>query len=209
MLQFHAKKPLLTFVVFVEEPLGLTRRRNGRHIRPKKLHSHMMYIAVMAKSEDNMGGIAEAIRQAALLAMRSLLNREELSVSAMEVLHTLSVEGPTRITTLCEAIHVSQPAMTQLIQRLERRTLVARVADPEDGRATIVSLTENARDLLHRLRNDDNEKLAALLATLSASDQEALRLAMHVAGPIIQRLNANAALLAQATTGAHPLKETQ
>lgn len=158
----------------------------------------MMYIPDVSKSEHNIARTAEAIRQAALLATRHLLNREELSVSAMEVLHTLSTEGPIRVTTLSEAIHVSQPAMTQLIQRLERRTLVARVADPEDGRATIVSLTENARDLLNRLRNDDNEKLAALLATLSASDQEALRLAMHVAGPIIQRLNENAALLAQA-----------
>ena len=155
----------------------------------------------MAKSEGGVDRIAEVVRQAALLATRHLLNREELSVSAMEVLHTLSVEGPTRLTTLSEAMHVSQPAMTQLIQRLDRRKLVARVADPEDGRATIVNVTEGARDLLHRLRNEDNEKLAALLATLSASDQEALRLAMYVAGPIIRRLNENAALLARATTG--------
>lgn len=160
-----------------------------------------MYIRGMAKLEDDIDGIAEVVRQAALLAMRNFLNREELSVSAMEVLHTLSVEGPTRLTTLSEAIHVSQPAMTQLIQRLERRSLVARVADPEDGRATIVNVTESARDLLRRLRNEDNEKLATLLGTLSASDQEALRLAMYVAGPIIQRLNENAALLAQATIG--------
>ncbi|OBF55431.1 MarR family transcriptional regulator [Mycobacterium sp. 852002-53434_SCH5985345] len=155
----------------------------------------------MAKSEDGIDRIAEAVRQAALLAMRHFLNRDELSVSAMEVLHTLSLEGPTRLTTLSEAIHVSQPAMTQLIQRLDRRNLVARVADPADGRATIINVTESARDLLRRLRNEDSEKLAALLATLSESDQEALRLAMYVAGPIIQRLNENAALLAQATTG--------
>ncbi|MEZ0350930.1 MarR family winged helix-turn-helix transcriptional regulator [Mycobacterium sp. pR1184] len=155
----------------------------------------------MANSEHGIDRVAEAVRQAALLAMRHFLNRDELSVSAMEVLHTLSVDGPTRLTTLSEAIHISQPAMTQLIQRLGRRNLVARLADPEDGRATIVNLTESARNLLRRLRNDDNEKLGALLATLSERDQEALRLAMYVAGPIIQRLNENAALLAQATTG--------
>ncbi|MGV0039823.1 MarR family winged helix-turn-helix transcriptional regulator [Mycobacterium colombiense] len=155
----------------------------------------------MNTSDNGMDRIAESVRQAALLAMRNLLNRDELSVSAMEVLHTLSVEGPTRLTALSEAIHVSQPAMTQLIQRLERRDLVARVADPEDGRATIVDVTESARDLLRRLRSEDNEKLATLLATLPGSDQEALRLALYVAGPIIQRLNENAALLALATTG--------
>jgi len=155
----------------------------------------------MSTTDDDMDRIAESVRQAALLATRNLLNRDELSVTAMEVLHTLSVDGPARLTTLSEAIHVSQPAMTQLIQRLERRHLVARVADPEDGRATVVDVTETARELLRRLRHEDNEKLATLLATLSASDQEALRLAMYVAGPIIQRLNDNAALIAQTTTG--------
>lgn len=155
----------------------------------------------MATFDDDTGRVAEVVRQAAQLAMRNFLNRDELSVSAMEVLHTLSVEGPTRLTTLAEAIHVSQPSMTQLIQRLERRNLVARLADPEDGRVTIVKATETARDLLRRLRNEDNEKLAVLLGTLSASDQEALRLAMYVAGPIFQRLNENAALLARAAIG--------
>lgn len=151
-----------------------------------------MYSRKVAKSEGDVDMLAEAVRQAAVLATRHLLNREELSVSAMEVLHTLSVEGPTRLTTLCDAAHVSQPAMTQLIQRLDRRNLVTRVADPEDGRATIVGLTGNAQDLLHRLRDEDDERLARLLATLSTNDQDALRLAMLVAGPIIQRLNENA-----------------
>ncbi|MEH3142583.1 MAG: MarR family transcriptional regulator [Mycobacterium kyogaense] len=142
--------------------------------------------------------IAEAVRQTAFLATRHLLNRDELSVTAMEVLHTVSVDGPTRLTTLSDAIHVSQPAMTQLIQRLERRGLVTRAADPDDGRATIVDITESARNLLHRLRSEDDQKLTTLLATLSTSDQQSLRLALHVAGPIIRQLNDNAALLAQA-----------
>ncbi|WP_141863506.1 MarR family transcriptional regulator [Arthrobacter sp. SLBN-53] len=154
----------------------------------------------MATDKDGTDRLAEAIRQSALLATRHLLNREELSVSAMEVLHTLSVEGPTRLTALTEAIRISQPAMTQLIQRLERRKLVTRVADPDDGRATIVAVTDDARDLLSRLRIEDNEKLEALLSTLTTSDREALRLALFVAGPIIEQLNANAAQLARAGT---------
>ena len=118
----------------------------------------------------------------------------------MEVLHTLSVEGPTRLTVLTEVIRISQPAMTQLIQRLERRELVTRAADPDDGRATIVAVTDHARELLNRLRDEDNAKLEVLLSTLTASDREALRLALYVAGPIIEQLNANAARLARAST---------
>jgi DNA-binding MarR family transcriptional regulator len=161
-----------------------------------------------APSDADVGRIAESVRQAALLATRHLLNHDELSASAMEVLHTLSVDGPTRLMTLSEVIHVSQPATTQLIQRLERRDLVARVPDPDDGRATIVDVTARAHDLLRRLRNDDNTKLAALLATLPHNDREALRLAMYVAGPIIERLNENAALLSRGTPG-NPSQEEQ
>src|SRR5262249_56612731 len=107
--------------------------------------------------------IGEAVRQAALLAVRHFLNRDELSVSAMEVLHTLKVDGPTRLTTLAEAIHVSQPAMTQLIQRLEQRNLVARSADPEDGRATIVASPDAARKLLGQMVDEENEDMATPL----------------------------------------------
>lgn len=160
----------------------------------------MMYIPGMGTDNDTIARLAEAVRQSALLATRHLLNREELSVSAMEVLHTLSVEGPTRLTVLTEVIRISQPAMTQLIQRLERRELVTRAADPDDGRATIVAVTDHARELLNRLRDEDNGKLEVLLSTLTASDREALRLALYVAGPIIEQLNANAAQLARAGT---------
>src|SRR5262249_49630590 len=155
----------------------------------------------MVAPDDDTETIGEAVRQAALLAVRHFLNRDELSVSAMEVLHTLKVDGPTRLTALAEAIHVSQPAMTQLIQRLEQRDLVARAADPEDGRATIVASTDTARKLLERLLHEDTEKLTTLLSTLSDSDKQALRLAMCVAEPILRRLNQNATLLTRTTIG--------
>src|SRR5262249_52421444 len=76
-------------------------------------HRVMMYIRCMSTFDHDTDRIGEVVRQAALLAIRHFLNRDELSVSAMEVLHTLNVEGPTRLTTLAEAIHVSQPSMTQ------------------------------------------------------------------------------------------------
>ena len=51
-------------------------------------------------------------------------------------------DGPTRLTTLAAKEGVGQPSMTQLIQRLERQDLVTRLADPEDGRAALVAITD-------------------------------------------------------------------
>jgi DNA-binding PadR family transcriptional regulator len=82
--------------------------------------------------------------------------------------------------------------MTQLVQRLERDGLATRVSDPEDGRGTLVGITDAGRALLGDRRRARRDRLAALLMTLSAEDDATLTQAMHVALPIIQRLIDNA-----------------
>jgi DNA-binding MarR family transcriptional regulator len=48
---------------------------------------------------------------------------------------------PRRITELAVDEHVTQPAITLLVNRLQQRGWVQRIADPSDGRAVLVSLT--------------------------------------------------------------------
>lgn len=69
------------------------------------------------------------------VTVRFLTDRAELSASAAFSLNRVCREGPIRLTTLAAKEGVSQPSMTQLIQRLERAGLVTRLADPDDGRA--------------------------------------------------------------------------
>jgi hypothetical protein len=82
--------------------------------------------------------------------------------------------------------------MTQLIQRLERDGLAARTSDPADGRAILVGITDAGRALMAEVREGLRGRLAELLTTLSVEDEATLSLAMHVALPIIQRLNERA-----------------
>jgi DNA-binding MarR family transcriptional regulator len=135
--------------------------------------------------------IAQALEQAAAL-VRRLIGGQGLSLTARSVLATLGVGGPVRLTALAEGACLSQPSMTQLIQRLERDGLATRVSDPADRRATLVGITDAGRVLVAELRAGLRGRLAELLATLSVEDETTLTLAMHVALPIIQRLNDNA-----------------
>jgi DNA-binding MarR family transcriptional regulator len=89
---------------------------------------------------------------------------------------------------LAAAASIRQPAMTELVQRLERQSLVTRVDDPEDGRAALVTITNAGRALLDDQRRDRRDRLAELLTALPADDEVTLTLAMHVALPIIRRL---------------------
>jgi len=89
---------------------------------------------------------------------------------------------------LAAAAGIGQPAMTQLIQRLERQGLVTRVDDPEDGRVALVSLSAAGQALRGDNRRERRDRLAVLLTALPAEDEAALNLAMRVALPIIRRL---------------------
>jgi DNA-binding MarR family transcriptional regulator len=141
---------------------------------------------------DNREGVAEALEQAAVLMLRHLTDRQGLGVTASSVLARLEREGPVRLTALAAAESISQPSMSQLVQRLEGQGLVTRVSDPDDGRAALVAVAAAGRELLADLRWARRARLADLLTTLSPEDEAALALAMHVAGPVIQRLIHNA-----------------
>lgn len=126
------------------------------------------------------------------LTVRFLSDRADLSASAAFAINRVCQEGPIRLTTLAAKEGVSQPAMTQQIQRLEKLGLVTRLADPDDGRATLVGITDCGRTLLDDRRQLRRARLTELLATLTPEDEEALRLSARVAQPVLRRLVANA-----------------
>lgn len=144
--------------------------------------------------------IADGLDQAGILVMRHLVDRAGLTATAYQVLTRLSREGPARLTALAAAESISQPSMTQLIQRLERQGLTTRVNDPEDGRAALVDVSGAGRALLARQHRRRRDRLNELLATLSPEDEATLTLAMHVAVPIIRRLIVNATSSASSKT---------
>jgi len=139
------------------------------------------------------GEIGACLDQAMELTARYLSDRADLSASAAYVLHRVLSDGPTRLTTLAAKEGVGQPSMTQLIQRLERQDLVTRLADPEDGRAALVAITDAGRALLAQRTELRRERLDLLLADVPAEDRHALWLACQVATPILQRLASIAA----------------
>lgn len=96
--------------------------------------------------------------------------RAELSLTAAATLATLRRGGPARVTELAVAEGVSQPSMTALVARLSGQGLVRRDGDPSDGRAVVVSLTDDGADLLDRRRTERAARLAGPLSSLDDDD---------------------------------------
>jgi DNA-binding MarR family transcriptional regulator len=109
---------------------------------------------------------------------RSLSPPSGLSLTAAATLATLERSGPSRLTSLAAKEGVTQPAMTQLIARLQESGLVSRTADPADGRVVQVRVTDEGRAMLARRRAVRAERLAEILARLSPEEQAALGTAL-------------------------------
>jgi DNA-binding MarR family transcriptional regulator len=142
--------------------------------------------------EDAFDYVGELLDQALDLTARFLTDRADLSASAAFVLNRVCREGPIRLTTLAAKEAVSQPSMTQLIQRLERLDLVTRLPDPDDGRAALIGITEHGQEVIDDRKRVRRERLTELLATLTPEEENALWLSARVAFPVLRRLAANA-----------------
>ena len=73
---------------------------------------------------------------------------------------------------------VTQPAMTQLISRLEESGLVRREPSPDDGRVVLVVITEQGLATLAHRRSARAERLAGVIAQLSPDHRAALAAAL-------------------------------
>jgi DNA-binding MarR family transcriptional regulator len=136
--------------------------------------------------------VGELLDHAMDLTVRFLSDRADLSASAAFAMNRVCREGPIRLTTLAAKEGVSQPSMTQLIQRLERQDLVTRLSDPADGRAALIGITGHGRKVLDDRKRIRRERLTELLSALTPEEESALRLAARVAFPVLGRLVANA-----------------
>ena len=109
---------------------------------------------------------------------RSLSPASGLSMTAAATLAGIERLGPQRLTLLAVREGVSQPAMTQLISRLEESGLVRREPSPDDGRVVLVAITELGQATLARRRSARAERLAGIIAQLSPDHRAALAAAL-------------------------------
>src|ERR1700756_4876912 len=123
---------------------------------------------------DALASEAAAALERLIGLFRSLSPASGLSLTAAATLATLERSGPCRLTWLAAREGVTQPAMTQLITRLQDAGLVDRAADSADGRVTQIRLTDDGRATLARRRAVRADRLADLLAGLTPGERDAL-----------------------------------
>lgn len=121
-------------------------------------------------------GLADALVTTAFVTM-AIINKigaeNDLSLSLIRVLGILSDRRP-RMAELADYLGLEKQTMSGLIARAEKRGLVARAPNEDDGRATDVFLTSAGAKLVKRLHIQGQQALAPLTGQLSASDRKQL-----------------------------------
>jgi DNA-binding MarR family transcriptional regulator len=116
--------------------------------------------------------IADTVDRMLLWARRKAPSN--LSATSVTTLDTLSQDGPLRISDLAVREGVSQPGMTALVNRLSDEGLAERFADPTDGRASLVRITDAGRTVLAERHRARTEAMLADIQRLSAEHRAAL-----------------------------------
>jgi DNA-binding MarR family transcriptional regulator len=109
----------------------------------------------------------------------------ELSSPETAVLSRLDRNGPGTTAALARWEQITPQAMGATVAALEARELIVRTPDPEDGRRSILTLTEAGERVLRAGRNALTDQMAAALSRgFAPGEIEQLR----VAAPLIERL---------------------
>jgi DNA-binding MarR family transcriptional regulator len=124
-------------------------------------------VSPVAADGPVLDAVLTASRVLVAMAARSLADAgEEVTLTQYRSLVVLASRGPQGVASLAEALAVTAPTASRLVERLVRKGLVRRRADRQDRRQVRIGLTEAGRDLIRLVTERRREEIAVLLASI-------------------------------------------
>ena len=105
------------------------------------------------------------------LQSRRLVEEFGLTGPQLVTLEAAASLGPISASALAKAVHLSRPTLTGILDRLERRQLIARDQDQRDRRSWSVSVTPAGRRILEQTPSLLQDRFRARLAKLEEWEQ--------------------------------------
>lgn len=113
-------------------------------------------------------------------------NCHEIPPHQFSVLAKLA-QGPKTPGELAKIEEVSAPSMTRTVNGLVEQGLVARSADPDDGRRQHLELTDAGHEMVRRTRASRDDWMVQRLQHLSPDDLATLRAATDILQRVIHQ----------------------
>jgi DNA-binding MarR family transcriptional regulator len=134
---------------------------DGKLIRPDR---EFVVDAVISASRALVG-----------MAARSLSDvGEEVTLTQYRSLVVLASRGPQSVGAIAEAVGVTAPTASRMVERLVRKGLVRRRTDPSDRRQLRAALTESGRRLVTTVTEYRRTEITKLLDSIPEEVQRAM-----------------------------------
>jgi DNA-binding MarR family transcriptional regulator len=134
---------------------------------------------------DTVAGVDADLAERLAFVAGSLNRRlrppaDALTHVALSALASIERFGEVRPGDLARIEGIAAPGMTRLVGDLEGRGLVARAADPDDGRSQLIRLTDAGVAAVAQARRDRAAGVAEILRGASEQDLATLGRAVEV-----------------------------
>jgi len=113
-------------------------------------------------------GLARLIR---LIDRAAVARGDELDRPSFFLLDTLVCAGPSRVTALAAAVHSDPSTVSRQVAHLVSIGLLERGADPGDGRASLLAITDAGKALLTQARQRRDDRIAAIIDSWHPSER--------------------------------------
>ena len=118
--------------------------------------------------EREVGVLLRRVRR--VIGVRARAVHPDLQPASYLLLAHLEERGPLRSSAVVEELGIDKGAVSRQIQHLVDLGLLEREPDPADGRATLLSLTADARTRLAQVQAERSERFGRLLGEFSTGD---------------------------------------
>jgi MarR family transcriptional regulator, organic hydroperoxide resistance regulator len=127
---------------------------------------------------------AELIKE--LLELGDLVDREtrpldaepwielKMTIAQLKSMFFIAAKGKTNFKKLADALGVTPPNITGIIDRLVEQGLVSRTENAEDRRIMLLQVTEKGQELVDNLQENKYHKMRNLMTNMSEDELKAM-----------------------------------
>ncbi|MBN1190819.1 MAG: MarR family transcriptional regulator [Dehalococcoidales bacterium] len=110
-----------------------------------------------------------------------------LTIAQLKSLFFIVDKEKTSFKKLAEALRVTPPNVTGIVDRLVEQGLVSRTENPEDRRIMLLQATQKGQDLLSTLKTNNKIQMSTILDQLNKEELSSLALGLNALSKAVRR----------------------
>lgn len=112
--------------------------------------------------------------QAVMAEFRPILREHGITETQWRVLRALTTGESLRVSRVASLTLISGPSLTRILKALDERGLIERRAEPDDQRASLISLRPAGRTLIERVAPYSERRYRTIAQRIGQHDIDAL-----------------------------------